>query len=227
MKGKTAKKTDKKAADKSTEKESSTKEKRSGRAARVFSSLKFYITVVLILLVFGGIYYAWNSLTSRKIERLHTSLYNQVQKVAELTVVKDRYCDVTCIRTQNNSNPDSSFGRASAIVKYSGILRIGIPDITKIELSVSPNGKKVEVFVPHSQVLDNTLESQEVYDERTFLWKRIQTQEIFDGIAAEMENTKNRLTDGGILEEADAQTESVIRGMLEACGFTEVIYRWK
>ena len=130
---------------------------------------KILFPVLIAALLAGAGWYAWKVLSERHVQKLHTTLETQVQKVAELTVLKNTFTDVVSVKATRIGG----LAKAYSIVKYRGIIRVGIADVTRISIELSEDGKSAVVHVPASCILGNDIETEslEVFDEkRVFLF---------------------------------------------------------
>lgn len=173
---------------------------------------------ITVLAVAG--YFAYRQFILVQVEKKHTTLSEQISQVAELTTIKDNYSDVVCVKKS------AAYGMAKSysIVKYTGIMRAGISDTTKIGFTISRDNKNVSVKLPHAVILGNELLEQEVFDEKNSIFVPITTQEIFAEIKSGMQTKEGELVQQGFLRDADAQVKKVISAMLIACGFEQVYF---
>lgn len=160
--------------------------------------------------------------SSVKVERLSAMVYSQVERVAELTVIKYNYGNVAVPK----KSAVNGMARAYSIVKFQGVIRMGLRDISQVSINVLGGGRAVEVVLPHSEVLDNTLFSQEVFDEKRSIFVPIATQEIFDEIKSEMMRTEELVVEEGFLQEADERMVQLIRAMLQGAGIKDADVRF-
>ena len=198
----------------------SRKEKKSGGRIFWWIFRRIILPLVIVCALLGAGYYTLQKFNARKVEKLHATLYSQVQQVAELTVLKNNYTDVVSIK----ATKIGGLAKAYSIVKYRGVTRIGIEDVTKIKIEFGEDGNSAKVKVPFSTFLGNDIvpESLEVFDEKKSIFVPIGTQEIFDEIKIDMEENVARLKAEGILLEADSQVRSLITSMFHAAGIENV-----
>ena len=180
--------------------------------------LKITLPIVAGLVLLLGGWFLWKHVTTVVTEKKQQALYSQIQKVAELTVLKYNYSDIASTKkVRKNTNKSTYY----SLVKFRATLRIGIPDVSKIMLSFSEDGKIAEVLLPHTEVLENALLSQEVFDDNLDSWQffseRITTQEIFDTIEMIMKETA-RENEKQLCRDADAQLAGLVRAMLQSAG---------
>ena len=181
-------------------------------------SIKYLFISVVIAAAAAFGFMTWKKMFEVKIERTHQALTNQVIHVAELTAIKNSYSDIVSIKKSAAGGMVKSY----AIIKFSGIVRIGVEDLAKSQVSINPDGKEVEIKIPHCTIIDNTLVSQEVFDEKKSLFVPITTQEIFDEINMAMADYGLAAERNGIVKEADARLIELVSATVKGFGFEKV-----
>ncbi len=174
------------------------------------------ISCVALALFFGG-KYGMKKFVRQQIEKKHALVEREISASAELVLYKMRYSDIIAIKKRKAVSSAYSF------VRFSGVIRAGIEDITQCQTSISEDGKSVRVKIPPATLLGNDIQSEEVFDERQGIFAKITAQEIFDEIAAAKEEVANEIIAEGLLRDADAHAELVIRQMLSPFGFKEIV----
>jgi len=183
-----------------------------------FSFLRFKIilTSIAVCVVAGILFFAYRRITFVRAEKKQMALANEITKVAELTVLKNRYSNVVCIKKS------AVFGHSYIIVKFTGVLRAGIKDVSLIKVKFSPDFKSATVRLPACEILGNGLINQELFDEKRSVFVPIGTEELFSEIQSGMEKTAASCVDDGFLEEANVQVREIIMDFLSAYGITDV-----
>lgn len=181
-------------------------------------SVKVLIVVAAVIVALCIAFYAYHQFTIVTIEKKHMTLASQIEQVAELTVLKNTYSDVICVK----KTAAGGLAKAYSIVKYKGVIRAGVKDVSQIKMSFSKDGKSITVHVPKAEVLGNGLIDQEVFDEKNSVFVPITTEEIFAEINSGMQKTQEACVKDGFLDEADLQVKKVVSGLLTAAGFTEI-----
>lgn len=177
------------------------------------------VLVALIAIAVGG-FVAWQKIQQRNVTVMATTLYEQIEKVAELTVVKDRYETLLKIELE------SKVVKPRMLVKVEGVIRVGVDDLGKLEVNMSPDGKSVTIKMPHTRIIENSIENQEVFDDKTYLFARVTTQAAFDAIKNSMREKEEVLIQKGILAEADEQLKAVVSGIATSFGIEDVTFKW-
>lgn len=184
----------------------------------ILKKIKFTLIVAVIIAasVFG--YVTWKKMYEVKIERTHQAISNQVLHVAELTTIKNSYSDIISIK----KSAAGGMAKAYSIIKISGVIRIGVEDLTKSKVDISADGREVEIKIPHCVLIDNTLVSQEVFDEKKSIFVPISTQEIFDEINMAMADYALAAERNGLVKEADARLIELVTATVKGFGIEKV-----
>ncbi len=186
-------------------------------------AVKILIKIAVILaaaaVLAAAAYFGWKKLTSIQIEKKRVSVSNQIEKVAELTVYKNTYSDIVSIK----KSAVAGLAKSYSIVKYTGVIRAGIQDASRIKLDFSEDGKTVKALIPHSEILGNGIIEQEVFDEKQNIFIPITTEEIFTEIEKGMELSEERIIHSGFLSEADLRSKELVTVFLMTAGYQNVI----
>ena len=188
--------------------------KRTGLAGKIILRFVTIVAIALILLI--GSFFAYKKLSVVKTESKLALVDRQLSYCQELVTAKYRYSDIITLKKS------TAFAKSYSIIKYTGIVRAGIADITDISYSVSLDGKTITLNVPQAEVLGNEIVSQSVFDEKQSVFVPISTQEIFDEIdKAKAEAIEDMIAEG-VLDEAREYAVRVITQFMLALGFEEV-----
>lgn len=188
--------------------------------SKAINKILFKIILILLLacaLFYGG-RFTFNKLAEIKSENRSAVVFHELQRCSELITVKNTYSDVISIKKTRIAG----FAKTFSIVKYTGVIRGGISDITKSEVKVSDSGKKVKVILPNAEVLSNDISSIEVFDESKSIFVSISVQEIMNEIRFNQESTSKEILETGFLKEAEEQAAKITESILYAAGFKEV-----
>ncbi len=196
------------------------KSENQGFFSRNINKILLKITLILILAIAAGIggFYGFNKISEIKTEKRVALATAEMQKCAELISVKNYYSDIVSIKKTRIAGLAKSF----SIVRYEGILRAGIADLSLCDVKVSQNGKKVEIVIPECEVLGNDISDIEVFDEDRSIFVSVTMKEMVDEINLSRESSKEKLIEAGILEEARQQAIMIIKNIFRAAGFSDV-----
>ncbi len=173
--------------------------------------------VILVLLFAGASYYTIKKITKVESETKHSLVERQLSFCQELVTTKYRYSDIVTLKKS------SGFAKSYSIIKYSGLMRVGIADFTDISYNLSIDGKTIKVKLPKAEILGNELVSQSVFDEKQSVFIPISTQEIFDEIDSARREYEDEMIAEGILDQARLYASNIITQFLLSAGFEKVI----
>lgn len=184
---------------------------------------KIVVTLLALAIVAGAVFYGGKAFVKISREQKHTRLTQELEHCRELVSVKMRYSEIVSLKR----TAAGGFARSYSIVRFSGIVRAGIADISEAKITIGNNGKNVSVLLPRPEILGNEIVSQEVYDEQQSVFRsvRITTEEIFDGIDAARKDVETKLIVDGILSEAADQACKVVKAVFTSAGFSDVEVR--
>ena len=183
--------------------------------------LKIIFAALLLGALGVGAYFGRKKITEVKLVKKYMRIERQLVLCRELVTVKLRYSEIVSIKKRSALGVAKSY----SIVKYSGVARAGIADVSKIAATVSKDGKSVSISLPKSELLGNEIASQEIFDEKRSIFVPITMKEIFDGIEESRASAAERLVAEGLLDDADAQAQAVLRASMTALGFENVAIR--
>ena len=195
------------------------KQRRPPRHHSVFSAILTKIIIILILLMIlaGAGYYIFAKKFTPKVESNVSVVSTQLSLCQELVTAKYHYSDIVAIRKS------VALSKSISLIKYSGVIRIGIPDIINCDYDVYNDGKSLKIKLPDVEILGNDITEQEVFDENQSIFVPIKTEEVFAKIQESKEATLEELVTDGIMEEARENAKKVVKQIMLAAGFEEVI----
>lgn len=177
------------------------------------------VWIIILLVIFAGAsYFAITKLTKVEKESKFAMIDKQLSYCQELVTAKYRYSDIVTIKKT------SGFAKSYSIIKYNGLLRVGIADFTDISYKLSLDGKTVKIKLPEAEILGNDILKQEVFDDKNSIFVPISTQEIFDEIDNARFQTQEDMLAEGILEDAELYAQQIIRQFLLSLGFEKIVF---
>ena len=183
--------------------------------------LKIVLAAVLLSALASAAYFGRRKFFEVKLAKKYMRIERQLVLCSELVTVKVRYSEIVSIKKSGALGVAKSY----SIVKYSGVARAGIADVSKIVPTVSKDGKSVSLTLPKSELLGNEIAFQEVFDEKRSIFVPITMKEIFEGIEESKTSAGERLIAEGLLDDADAQAKAALRASMTALGFENVAIR--
>ena len=190
--------------------------KRGGKGLGTKIILRIVTIIVIALIVLGGGYFGLKRFTTVKTENKLALVDRQLSYCQELVTAKYRYSDIITMKKT------SGFAKSYSIIKYTGLIRAGLVDITDVSYSVSLDGKTITLTVPPAEILGNEIVSQSVFDEKQSVFVSISTQEVFDEIEKAKQAAVEDMVAEGILDDAREYAVKIITQFMLALGFEEV-----
>lgn len=178
---------------------------------------KIIIILLLLIILLGGGYYLFTKKFTPKVETNISVITSQLTLCQELVTVKYHYSDIIAIKKT------VALSKSLTLIKYSGVIRIGIPDMLDCDFEIYNEGKGLKIKLPDVEILGNDITAQEVFDENQSIFVPIKTEEVFAKIDEAKEKTLEELIDDGILNEARENAKKVIQQIMISAGFEEVI----
>ena len=178
---------------------------------------KIIIILFLLIILLSGGYFIYSKKFTPKTEVNIAVVMNQLSFCQELVTAKYRYSDILSIKKTK------ALSKSLSIIKYTGIIRIGISDITQSDFEVYNGGKSLRIKLPDVEILGNDIVSQEVFDESHSIFIPITLDDVFNEIEKAKDNTLEELVNDGILQEARENAKKVVQQIMMAAGFEEVI----
>ena len=175
------------------------------------------VTIVLIAVILaGGGWFVLKKFTTVKHENKIALVNKQLSYCQELVTAKYRYSDIITLKKT------AGWAKSYSIIKYTGVVRAGLADITDVSYSISIDGKTITLNVPAAEVLGNEIVSQSVFDEKQSIFVQISTQDIFDEIERAKDEALEDMIAEGVLDEARDYAVRIITQFMLALGFEEV-----
>ncbi|HHU36691.1 MAG TPA: DUF4230 domain-containing protein, partial [Treponema sp.] len=162
--------------------------------------LFFAVLAVVISGAVGTIYFR-NTLAEKKRRQAFDNLTaNSIEHIAELAVLEYRYTDVMELNRTFIIG-----GGSTSLVRFSGIVKAGIANISNIRVSYEPQNNRISITLPQAQFLDNTVdvETLKIWDLKRSLFVPISTELKIQEVALFKETVAKELRASGFLEEAN------------------------
>ncbi len=199
------------------EEKKSKKTKKSGGSWLVTKVILRIVTIVVIAIILAvTAWFGLKKFTTVKYENKYALVDKQLSYCQELVTAKYRYSDIITLKKA------AGWAKSYSIIKYTGVVRAGIADITDVSYSISLDGKTITLEVPLAEVLGNEIVSQSVFDEKQSIFVPISTQDIFDEIDRAKAEALEDMIAEGVLDEAREYAVRIIRQFMLALGFEEV-----
>lgn len=143
----------------------------------------------------------------------------KLQEASELTTAKLTYTGVA----QYTDEGIPVINSADFTMVYNATIRAGI-DAKKVETDVNEKAKTITIKIPDAEILDVKIDPNSIqyFDQKFSLFNTNEKEDANKAQALAEEDAKNNCAECGILELADQQAETLIKGVLE--GFIDDYY---
>lgn len=168
------------------------------------------IVVIIAIVVLGFLIYRKNYFVDTKY------IHNKLEKASELTTAKLTFTGIT----KYSDDGIYIINRADFTMVYKASVRIGI-DLSKVKVDKDVMKRKVIVTIPNANVLEVHVDpsSIEYYDTKfallNFDSKKDSNKDSNKAQAAVEDKAKEEVKNMGVLEMANEQAETLIKGILE------------
>lgn len=166
---------------------------------------RIIIIIVIVLLVLFLIY--------NKNEKLDTKyLITTLEKASELTTAKLNYTGMSEFEDQGIA----IINRSDFIMVYKATARAGI-DVKEVKINVDNINKVVWLTIPKAKILEVKVDSESIkyFDEKFSLFNFDDKEDANKANALAEKKAKEELSNMGVLEMADTQSEALIKGLLQ------------
>lgn len=203
------------------------------RREREHSGINRILTKIIIILILlcslvGGGLFAIRVLRNTIVEspivpavseKKTIVIQDQLLYCQELVTMKYKYSDIVSIKKSTKIG----FSKSYSIIKYTGIVRAGIADMTACTYEVSADEKSIVITLPPVEILGNDILSQEVFDEQQSVFVPITLEEVFNEIEKSREDALDEIKAEGLLDDAKEHARKVVKQIMLSAGFEDVI----
>lgn len=171
----------------------------------VSKGLLLLILVLIIAIVIRTFFY------NDKEEITSSYLGTQLSKVGELTTVKLEYDGIA----EYKDKGISFVNKSDFVMRYQAEARVGI-DLEKVTTKVDNQNKVVWLTIPKAEIQDVHVDTSDIkyYDEKFSLFNVDEKEDGNKAIELAEKEAKTALKKMGVLESADEQAFTLIKGLL-------------
>lgn len=194
--------------------------------------LKIVIILILVLAIAGVAMFGIVYITNQKptgTTTIHMSVESTLTSCQELVTYKYKYKQVdfikrnnidqkTAQRTDGVSKKSSSY----VLLKYSGVLRAGIEDLTQCTFDYSEDGTTIIINTPPVVILGNEISSYDVVDEYQKTFKILSVKETMKELDKRKRELENEAIETGFLTDAAEHAKLTLEKFFLAAGFEKV-----
>ena len=166
------------------------------------------IALLLIIAVGGGWIFLYNG--KEKVDTEYISAV--LQKSSELTTAKFNYTGMS--EYEDTGIP--IINKSDFIMVYKATARAGI-DMEKVEIEVKDDMKIIYIKIPKAEVLDVKVDTETIkyFDTKFALLNVNEKEDSNKAIALAEKSAEKEIANVGVLEMADEQAETLIKGLLK------------
>ncbi len=179
------------------------------RKRSIRHNIKVLIVLVIsisILLLVGSIYIKLTVKEKVDSELLIATL----EKSSELTTSTLKYKGLYKFKDDGIR----ILNRSDFIIEYDAIVRAGI-DISEVDISSDNLTKTISISIPKARILDVKITNVSFMDSKFSLFNTDSKEDAERAKVEAEKDTKEKMTNMGILEMADTQAEALIKGIIQ------------
>lgn len=187
--------------------------------------LRFYRILVLLLVLFIAVYFfvIRRKLVGVSKQERVDNIKAAIEDIGDLVTVEYNYTDVLTYK-DNLTLMDMKipFTDKSYIIKYNGYIKSGV-DLSKAVVK-NIEETSVEMDVPKAGITDSVLDdnSMVVLDQKDNIFNPLNLGDYQETLKKELKARELKAKKDGILERAQANTDKILRKLLEGLGFKDI-----
>jgi len=198
---------------------------------KILSVIKWFLVVAFLVIVIM----TFNALAPQLFTSQSSTSALVKDKLVELsqwTTLKYEYSNVIISRFEGTITilgmSEFTYAEEIKMIKYEGYIKAGT-DMTLVEVSYDAAKKVMTLKVPHSQILDNVVETEKttVEDIKGNIFLEYPSQLIIDEINANKQSLVNEKIAQGFLTQADQRITDLLVSFLKTQGYDEVFIEFK
>ncbi|HNY15858.1 MAG TPA: DUF4230 domain-containing protein [Treponemataceae bacterium] len=190
-----------------------------------FSRAQYIAAAIALVLVVA--FFGVRALSDRVAEKRRRMAFDNlnataITKIAELGVLKYRYTDVMELNRKFFVG-----GPSTSLVRFTGIVKAGIPDATKIVATFDTKANTVRIKLPRAAIIENTVDvsTVKIWDIKRNIFVPITTELKLQEISDFKNKTARELELSGFLAEADERAEELVSSLYSGFGAKTTITR--
>ncbi len=140
---------------------------------------------------------------------------SSLARIAELAVMEYRYTDVMELNRKFFVG-----GSSTSLVRFSGVVRAGVSDVSRIQASYDVDESLITVTVPRSEILENTVDvtTLKIWDIKKNIFVPISTEVKLQEIGLFKERVSTELAHSGFLTDATLRSYELIASLYAGFG---------
>lgn len=173
------------------------------------------LIIILSFMLFSGYIYLREKISESRFQAKSAMVSRELVQCAELATVKMNYSDIVSIK----KNAFLGMSKSYSIIRFRGVARAGIEDISQIKTKISPDLNTISIEMPTCSLLSNDISGFDLFDESKNIFVSIDTQEVLAEIERARDETGLTLINEGIIKEANNHAKSLLTQVFTAMGF--------
>lgn len=182
----------------------------------------FIATVVALIAGYTAFTVARDRMMERKKRQAFDNLTaTSLSRIAELAVLEYRYTDVMELNRTFIVG-----GNSTSLVRFSGVVKAGIPDASRIMASFDQARNTVTITLPTSVLMENTIDvtTVRIWDIKRNLFVPISTELKLQELAMFKDKIASELEASGFLQDANQRSREVVSSLYAGFG-ADIIVR--
>lgn len=179
---------------------------------RLFGKINLIWSILLVILIIFAVLGIKSVFYNGKASVDSEYISGLLTKQSELTTAELNYTGMS----EYKDTGIKFINRSDFIMVYHATARAGI-DMEQVEVDVDNGSKTVKLIIPKAQVLDVKVDTDTIkyFDEGFALLNWDEKEDGNEALALAEKDAKKEVAQMGILEIADSQAETLIKGLLE------------
>lgn len=165
--------------------------------------------IILLIIILVGIYAIKKYNNKETVDTRY--IIAKLEKSSELTTAKLKYTGVTFFKDKGIS----FINKSDFAMVYDATARAGI-DVKNIKVEIKETLKTIIISIPKAEILDVKIDVNTIkyYDEKFALFNINEKQDANKAIAQAEKEAKKYYEELGVLEMADNQAETLVKGLI-------------
>lgn len=175
-----------------------------------------FVVVILVVIAGAALFFSNKFLANKpeepKEELTNSIIYSQLKASSELTTAKVDFMGIA--EYKDGGIPVINQGNFA--FSYKATVRAGI-NLSEVNCEVDNNKKKVIIYIPKAQILDVKIHSDSLkfYNGSFSLFNSDEKEDTTKAMQMAEEQSKTDALETGILDLANKQSETLVKGILE------------
>jgi len=192
---------------------------------KVGISLRLRIGAIAAFVLLVGSFVLLQNIRDRLAEKRSRQAFENItatslDRIAELAVLEYRYTDVMELNRKFFLG-----GPSTSLVRFSGVIKAGIADTSRINTSYDTEAGRITVSLPGVELLDNTIDvsTVRIWDIKRNLFVPISTELKLQELTMFKQTIEDELLTTGFLLDAEERARHLIASLYAGFGVTVIV----